>query len=484
LNKKTLALVIAAVFLTTLLFSCAELGFNTDPSLSLVEKPGGESGSSSVKYTDLTAEEWLANLEDDNFGGYTFTIATSKPYRFYPEEEMTGMVNPALEKRNALVAEKYNVVIKEVYYEESSLQAALSDAVLAGKQFSDLVSVSMPVMSTLAAAGRLLNLFSLPFFDVTAEYLNTSAIKNSAIGDYLYAIYDQASFYEEDFWCVFYNESLLPQKAGEDITKAVRDGTWSWDMLLSYAETAAKDVMDKRSPDLRKDIFGIGSYASSADLYSALFASSGNFLFGDTFHKKAAYSLAAGTGDAVAAKIKEVVKNKSYLSLSGEEASSAFLDGRTAFFVYRVGFANAVAATNLVWGISPLPKVLEGQEKYFSYVGPTSAGISVPVHQSNSARTGKVLNALCAASYLNIEEALKTNYITFCLRDNDSAITLSEIFKNPAINVGTIYSEGYERVSLLTRETISEAITAGDSFNYLYMTNASALKSLNETDFK
>jgi hypothetical protein len=85
---------------------------------------------------------------------------------------------------------------------------------------------------------------------------------------------------------------------------------------------------------------------------------------------------------------------------------------------------------------------------------------------------------------INIEEALKTNYITFCLRDNDAAIMLSTIFKNPVIDIGTIYSEGYDRLSFLSDETILEAVNNDEAFSYLSTNNMPTLEKLNSEEFR
>lgn len=467
-----------------LITACSGYDDGSNGGISGIDKTKDVSGSDQVDYDNLTAEQWLATLDGGDYGGYEFSIATSKPYRFMPEEEMTGMVNPAVEKRNKLVNAKYNIKITEVYLDESEIQSSLSNSVNAGIQYSDLVSVTMPTMAGLAASGYLMNLFSVPFFNESAVYLNSDIVSHSTVNDYLYAIYDQISFYQEEFWCVFYNEDLLSENAGKEITAAVKTGKWTWDMLMGYAESAASEVMQKRSPDYQTDIFGIGSYGSGDELAVAAFASSGLSLFGDTFHKSLAYSMNADEGDAVADKIRGAINSKSYLNLDGDKASKAFLDGRLAFFIYCVNFAKAAADAGFNWNIAPLPKLTENQSEYYSYIGATSAGLSVPEMQTDSARTGKVLNALCAASYINIEEALKTNYITFCLRDNDAAIILSTIFKNPVIDIGTIYSEGYGNLSYLSDDTILEAVNNDEAFSYMYENKKSALEKLNSNEFR
>lgn len=472
------------VCLVLFLAGCSPAGWGIDNEFSGVDKISDESGNEQVKYEDLTAEEWLGMLEPGDFKGYGFTIATSRLYRFVPEEEMAGMVNPVLKKRNELVNAKYNVNIKEIYYEESQLFNKLANAALAGVQFSDLLSVTMPTMAAFASSGYLLNLFSVPFFNPEASYLNTETVKRSVVSDYMYAIYDRTTFYQEDFWCIFYNEDRLPSGAGDEISRIVKEGDWTWDKLMEYAVYAAAEVMQKRSPDYQKDVFGLGSHSDKNGFSISAFVSSGLSLFGDTYHKKLSYSMDSDKGNAAADKIREITSSKAYFGLSGEDASKAFLEGRLAFYAYRVEFAKKVCETKLNWGIAPLPKIDESQTNYLSYVGSSAAGLSVPSHQTNSGRTGMVLNAILAASYVNLDEAIKTNYITFCLRDNDAAIMLSGIFENPFLDIGSIYAKGFDRLSLLTDETILKAINQDVSFAYLFLNNASELEVINSNEFR
>ena len=155
-GKKLLIYVLLASLL--LIFGCSPAGWGLDKGISEVEKVKDESNNEQVKYEDLTAEEWLSLLEPGDFGGYEFKIATSRQYRFVPDETMAGTVNPAIEKRNQLVHEKYNVVIKEVYWRKRTVDEIIP-RLWAGVQFSDLVSVTMPTMAGMAYEGRLLNLF-------------------------------------------------------------------------------------------------------------------------------------------------------------------------------------------------------------------------------------------------------------------------------------------------------------------------------------
>ena len=79
------------------------------------------------------------------------------------------------------------------------------------------------------------------------------------------------------------------------------------------------------------------------------------------------------------------------------------------------------------------------------------SGLSFPARQTDSSRTGKVLNALLVASYVSLDDAIQTNYITFCLRDNDSAIMLKPYFRKSGYRYRNCLFQGLRPSFLLNQ---------------------------------
>ncbi|MEG2003637.1 MAG: hypothetical protein RR057_03465, partial [Clostridia bacterium] len=166
MRKKT-HLLASLLISVILLSSCATPG-GSDVNQSMIDKPSIPGETSSLSYDMLTAEEWLSTFETVDYKGYAFTIATSKDGRFSYNEEQNSKINQAIEKRNKLVSDKYNIKITERYVKENEIVATLTANANAGLQYSDLISVSMTSASKLAYSGSLMNLLSVPYVNFDA----------------------------------------------------------------------------------------------------------------------------------------------------------------------------------------------------------------------------------------------------------------------------------------------------------------------------
>ena len=254
--------------------------------------------------------------------------------------------------------------------------------------------------------------------------------------------------------------------------------------MLGLAETAAAEVMSKRSPDNARDVFGIVSLYERPELLHESFVSSGYALFGDTFHRQIEYNADLDTADAIAANTARLFGSKCVMNADAETAARAFREGRAAFAVCRLGFITTLENSELDWGLAPFPKMYEGQDDYHSCVSDTACGISVPECQSDPSRTGKILTLLFASSYAGPEEAFLKNLMTFTLHDNASALVMRRVFESPVTDISLLYYQGEGRLAGLGRDTVLEAVGTGKPFSELTAANAISLRELNALDFR
>ena len=481
LLKKTVAILLA--------FACAALAACTGATYHDTEAPDTASKSpradeaGRVPFTDLSVEEILSGFTGEDFGGYTFTVMTSAPARFVPEEDGAGMLNPVVQRRNELIEEKYNIKIKEVYCKESEFASGLNAAVSAGKQLADAVSFTRPSISAAAAAELIMNLYSVPYLQTDMSYIDTSLIRKCTVKNELYVIYDPTSLFYTDLMCVVYNRALLP--SGYDVIYTpVKNGEWTGTMMLEMAENAAREVMSKRSPDNARDVFGIVSLFDRSELVHESFVSSGYALFGDTFHKEIAYNEDLTTADTVARAVASLYGSRCFMEADTETSAKAFREGRAAFAVCRLGFITSLEDSSLDWGIAPFPLLYDGQEGYYSCITDTACGISVPECQTDPSRTGKILTALMAASCSGVDTAFLENLMTFTLHDNASALMMRAVFASPVTDIALLYYQGESRLSGLGREIILESVNSAKTFEALAAANSIALREMNALDFR
>ena len=480
--KRIAALLTA--FACAALCACGYLG-GTDPGhdAEAVSKAQPAEGVDRVPFTDLTGEEILSAFPACDMQGYEFTVMTSSPDRFVSEENAAGILNPVIAERNDLLERKYNFTVKEVYCKESDFLSKLSASVGAGKQLADAVSFARASVSAAAAGDLIMNLYSVPYLRTDMRYLDSFLIEKCTAKNELYVIYEPSSLFYSDLMCVVYNRALIGSEY-DAIYKAVKDGAWDHAMMLSLAEAAAPEVMNKRSPDSIHDVFGMVSLYEKGELIHESFVSSGYSLFGSTFHKEIEYSNDLETADKIAANISALYGSKCFMNADTDTAAKAFREGRAAFAICRLGFITTLESSSLDWGVAPFPKLCEGQENYYSCISDTACGISVPEYQTDPERTGKCLTLLFAASCAGVEDALTDNLMTFTMHDNVGALMLRRVFQNPITDMALLYYQGEGRLPGLGRETILEAVESGKSFEALTYANAIALRELNALDFK
>lgn len=481
---KTTAALLASLVCAAVFASCAGgAGADTGNGIEAASKSPRTDGADRVPYVEPTGEDVLEEFGSADFGGYEFKIMTSSVNRFVPEEDAAGILNPAVEERNALLEERFGIKIREIYCKESDFLSNLNAAAGAGRQIADAVSFQRSGVSAAAAGDLLMNLYSVPYLQTDMAYLDTALVEKCTAKNELYVIYEPSSLFYSDLMCVVYNRTLLGG-AYDVVYSPARDGEWYYETMLSLAESAAQEVMRKRSPDSARDTFGIVSLYETPELIHESFLSSGYALFGDTFHKEIEYNPDYETADSVAAGIAALYGSKCFMNADTETAAKAFREGRAAFAVCRVSFITTLENSSLDWGVAPFPKLTKDQDSYYSCISDTACGISVPECQTDPARTGKILTLLFAASSAGLEDALWKNLSVYTLHDNASALLLKEVCSSPVTDIAILYYQGESRLPGLGRDTILEAVQSGKSFESLASAKAIALREMNALDFK
>lgn len=393
----------------------------------------------------LTAEEWINSLEKKNFSEYEFTVVTASDGDFIPVDD--GLFQQSINTRNEWVQNKFNVRFVTKVIPESSYYSEVRNAQQAGEYVGDLLLGPANAMSRLIPDGLLMNLTTLPYFNMSAEYVNAEYLKAATGENTVYMMVDSVSEYIGAQWCVFYDLALLSQLELEEPSVYVKNGSWTWEKFLQMAEEVAK---------LGDGYNGFASYADSANFLNALWGSSGVKFIGDVYKKPLKLGIDLDSAAEILDKANTLLKSSAYSGVQKQPSIESFKAGKTLFYVYRLDLASAIADNRREWSIVPLPKVNEVQSDYFSYVDQSVSVIGVPYFTQDSERTGIILNALFAGSYEHVEQAAKNSYINFYLRNNSSALMLNRIIESTAIDFTFLYGGGINSISNNTYELLNE----------------------------
>lgn len=443
-----------------LLGSCGVIG-QGDDSIGSNSVPEDASKTPPVTYDEMTAEEWLSTVRDADYGGYEFTIMTSLAGRFVTVENTENEVEKTINKRNTLVENKYDIKITEKAVRESEMINAMVQSAHAGLQYADLVSASMQTLSKLAANGTLTNLYSLPYYDSTAEFCNAQLHNGTTAGHTCYAVFDDLTEAQDYAWCVFFNKSKTDAEAMYQMSKS---SAWTWDAFLANAANG-----------------GFASYDTKNSLITIAFATSGVEPITGGYGKILSQNENTEELDNIAAAVKALVNSRNYDTRRDDDAKKAFKNGEIAFLLAPLHVVDELKDMTNDFGVLPLPSY-DGSTR--SVLDGDARGIAVPSDQADSDRTGLLLTALTAASYQHIAEAKIQNHIYFDLRDNDSALSIRKIYDTQYINPGILYSGGYSAVAASSQDAIIEAVTKDTTFEKIFSREKTQLETIANKYFR
>lgn len=439
--KKICCMLLASLVLCT--SACTEQG----------DQQGGDSSIpptvESKPDVSMDASGWVDGLDDlnDKYKDKTFKVVSSSPSLF--QDDGGTPIAKEVTARNDLIAEKLDIGISCVEKSASTIEKELRAAINSGKPYADLVCAPADVLARLAADGLLENLYSLPYVDFDAGYVNKAELEGQTVLNTMYMMSGLLTMDVGGTVGVFYNKGLL-NSVGVDPYSSARNGTWTWSEL----ETAARAVSGG-------SVYGIESLLEDNDTLAAIYSSCGGQLVNAGVGKEAV----AVFDDSVAAYsvslMNGVFKNGEVAGSysSDEEAAKAFCEGKLAFLVAKLDNVGLLDGAKSEWGLVPLPKYQTSQKDYVSPVSSSAMAFAVPKGNTDSGFSGFVLNALLAASTDRLDKALKQTYVNYHFWSNDAALMLERIGDTKRVELGLVYSSEQDVYNIGMAMLIKDEIT-------------------------
>ncbi len=432
---------ISMLILSGLVTSCA--GGNTTPQDTKVPTDGSETTTSvgSSSYTDDQREYWEP-LASENLGG-EFRVAVKKAGKFYVQEESGDIINDAIYQRNLAVETLYNVTMKEIVAEQSTVQASI----LAADDSYDVYFVPLYRQAAqMATAGLLTNVNEIDSISLDSVWWDQNLIETTTIagknfylaGDIDYTLYGRTI-------ALFFNKPKMAEVSDEDIYKLVSDGKWTISMLDKLQRNATRDLNGDTVMD-DKDSYGI---INSSVHSLVLFAASGGRIVTNNDGNFELTMNSPRNAEAIT-KIFEVTLGASEycfntdtttISNKWERIREMFRNDQA--LLQSTVLYNAINQRSMEsdFGILPYPKLDEAQESYYSTSFNDNYIFVIPKSVKDVERVGKIMNALAFEGRFTVkqafyDEALGTKFI----RDEESKEMLDIIFDNVIFDVGFIYN--------------------------------------------
>lgn len=363
------------------------------------------------------AESLLSEISFD-FAGESVFIGTTD------EDGLSRLLSLSDEEKNTyeaskydrsrMVEEKLNCHIRTAASTREELIEKMKASVDSGEYFVDAFALTGEDLAVMAEAGLLLNLNSLAFFDIGAEYFHPATSGLSA-GNSAYAVVSSATVDPDGISCIFYNTDVVT----EDITSLVRSGEWTWDEFFRISDGSGKGISaDAVAGDDGENV------VDEKWMSRVIFGSAGLTFVSNERGQTPTMTLPDGA--QAAADVYRTLGDRSLLA-----GVNNFASGESAFHIGTLSNMEALANIDAVWDVAPMPKLSASQENYRSAMPESSLFLAAPVNTTNPDGVSAFLRAISASSY----SYLRDSYIEYHMYNTvrlESTLGMLEIIYDSA----------------------------------------------------
>lgn len=461
--KKLFALLLAALMVSSAaLVSCSDdqtddkQGEDTTPAVT-------DAGVTETTEAETTvAPELLDELPTDNkdYEGTEYIVMSrDQPASaiawmiadIYTEEENGERINDAVYARNLSMEERFGVKVKQDLVDTKTINNVAQQRISAGEDSFTVLQVPYQNQAALVVNGYLLNMANLEYLNFDKLWWDTTAIDSTSIADRVYyaAGASQLNNYKAT-WAVLFNKKLTADANVPDLYELVKSGEWTLDALMTHAEAISNDVNGDGMMEWGVDVFGVGL---QNEVVLPLTLGTGAKIV--DFQEDGTYEFKLGSEQFVNAMEQAwkflgggheyVLNANKYDGMTNQwiEFRNLFMADQIGFYMGHLGTVTLVGGDmNSDFGILPFPKVLEGQEEYYSTLQYNNADtLSVPKSTQDVKRTGLLTEAYQMLSYGTVREAYYDYTLTLrSSRDTQSGEMLDLIFAQRNLDISLVFN--------------------------------------------
>ena len=441
---------------------------------------GADAGVSSAVTESFTAEEYVPYVPTDHYatsrlyleelpakdyGGSVFFITT--PSADYIDPENTASVVSRLAaERNEDVEEQFGVTLSTSVDDASTMLSELAQAVAADTYYTDLLMVPVYMVGNFRAADTLINMRTLPFFDIEQPYFNQESSDMTSGGYATYGVAGHASIAPSSLSALFMNKTIL-EEAGTDpyaIYDSAAAGTWTWDQMLGYYE-AVKTLNGERTAAGQSAYYTMTAQNTADRLPDLIFKAEGNDYVrtGRRTVPVLGYTLKSVQN---AMDILAKFYNDQYaITDPTAGAVNCFSGGESAFLVDYLYIMSWMPGAKADWGVVPLPKGTETDE-YRTLISNTELVFAVPKNHTNGEVPAVILSALNAASYGYIYDEYVDYHMEEVLRDNDSINMVDLILDTASFDFALAFGNAYPTIAAATYRLVRDCAATNNLADY------------------
>ena len=350
------------------------------------------------------------NFKDDlpalNFDGKVFTLLVEPDpsfrhfYDVNVEGEIGEIVNDTVYRRNRVIEERLGIVIKDV--QDNNAPRTIVTSTTAGDTNYNGVWLKVDNFFSTSLQGVFTNLHNVPHLNLEKKYWDPNAVSDMTISGKLYGITGDITTATHMFThLLMYNKDLAAEHGFPNLYDIVREGKWTYDLFDELTRNLYIDLNGDGKVD-KEDFFSIDITPAA---YEAFFSSAGEQWIGKNDNGEMIFSELTEKKVTVLERIEAMFSNKDNV-LCGYEWP--FQHGRAIFYDGDLGImCYESREIDFNFGIVPLPKFSEQQDRYYVYAYPFFPFLAIPttIVGEDLAMTGAAFEALAAESYRTLTPA-------------------------------------------------------------------------------
>ena len=308
----------------------------------------------------------------------------------------------------------------------------------------DIVTGWSPRIPQIAAEGLYYNLGQFDYFDATNIWWSQSLAKELTVNDRMFmASGDLSTNYMRSAHCVFFNQTLA-KAMGMDYSTfytTVSEGKWTFDELYNLSKDAYSNLNGNDAVD-NGDQFGLLMIST---MLQAFYAAAGVNLIPNDGINRPEFVVNTDELEQIWSKLKVLLESPATVfyenNLANVDISGSFVEGRGLFYLYQLGGLRGFTDMTDGFGVLPMPKYSEAQEKYYTQLHSCELW-SVPVDAADPEMSAAVMTSMGYDSNEvvlepHFEKLLKTRYV----KDSESGYMIDTIYYNIYMNFDSIYNE-------------------------------------------
>ena len=443
MKQNTLTGILALLLISAAISSISCGDASVDPG------PVTDAGTAdAVDTAAVTTENVYAhNLGDYDFGGETFTIYARQLLHLnsnmHAETADGTTLNDAIYERNVRLMEKYNFKFEEIFEENDTAQARLS--VMAGDDTYDIINTRCVYAFNYAMEGLLRPIDDLSQIDLTKPYWDKELTDAMSIGNKPFFAVGafNTSGYEYTHMLAFNKE--LAADNDFDVYGAVKNGTWTFDVMQDMMKQAVSDLNGDGTMDAA-DRYG---YISTAkQILPCFWIAAGQQSMKMDANDYPTYSMMGDEAfQSVCVEIIDMMYDSTvwYKTTFDENVHpdqvTMFINGQGLFIDMPAFYLETLRSMDSDFGLVPYPKYDEAQKEYYSRIEGCEQTCIPTTNVADLEMTGVVLEAMASDSAQHLVPAfydvmLKSKHT----RDNESEEMLEIVFGNRIFDWGdTVY---------------------------------------------